>query len=84
VSRTAPDSRCAACITRGARDLSVLTPVATVTATLTTRQPTRTLIVSVRVATNAYEAVPSGPGAELFDVHVEVLGHFRDLRSFDG
>ncbi len=82
-SRTAPDSVVAACLTRGSRDLSVLTPVATVTATLTTRQPSSTLIVSVP-ATNAYKAVPSGPGAELFDVHVEILGHFRDLRPFDG
>jgi len=68
----------AACITRGSRDLSVLTPVATVTATLTTRQPSSTLIVSVPAATNAYKAVPSGPGAELLDVHVEVLGHIRE------
>ena len=65
---------------RTSRNPSALTPVATMTAILMTRPPSRTFIVSASAATNVYGPVVQRPFAEVADQLVELAGHHRDLR----
>ena len=62
---------------RISRKPSALTPVATMTAILMTRPPSRTFMVNASAATNVYGPLVERTFAEVADQLVEIAGHHR-------